>query len=81
MNYITEQKLKEFEVMAELRKLQIRNTEDELCIKGTKYYVSNNGCDDNDGLTKETPVKSIEKINSLELKVGDGVFFKRGDIF
>lgn len=81
MNYITEQKLKEFEVMAELRKLQIRNTEDELCIKGTKYYVSNNGCDDNDGLTPETAWKTNAKVTNSDFKIGDAVLFERGGTY
>ena len=81
MRYITEQKLKEFEVMAELRKLQIRNTEDELCIKGTKYYVSNNGCDDNDGLTPETAWKTNAKVTNSEFKIGDAVLFERGGTY
>ena len=50
-------------------------------ITGTKYYVAANGSDENDGLTPETPWKTISKVNTTWLKYGDGVFFKRGDEF
>ena len=81
MKYITEQKMKEFEVMAELRKLQIRNTEDNIKVCGTKYYVSENGNDDNDGLTPENAWKSNAKVTNADLKPGDAVLFERGGVF
>ena len=81
MKYITEQKMKEFEVMAELRKLQIRNTEDNIKVCGTKYYVSENGNDDNDGLTPETAWKTNAKVTNADLKPGDAVLFERGGVF
>ena len=53
---------------------------------GTAYYVSNDGDDNNDGLTPETAWQSAEKVGkeSMEggiLQFGDAVFFRRGDIF
>ncbi|MBE6542658.1 MAG: hypothetical protein E7672_09490 [Ruminococcaceae bacterium] len=49
-------------------------------VSGTKYYVSENGNDDNDGLTPETAWKTINKANRFEgFKSGDGVYLKRGD--
>ena len=44
------------------------------------YYISVSGCDSNDGLTPETPWKTIQKLNS-SVKCGDTICFKRGDIF
>ncbi len=43
-------------------------------------YVSNSGCDSNDGLSQEKPIKTIEKLNGM-IKDGDTVLFKRGDMF
>ncbi len=56
---------------------------------GTAYYVSNDGNDDNDGLTPETAWQTLEKVVEVNgfwgdaplLKAGDAVFFRRGDIF
>lgn len=50
-------------------------------ITGTCYYVSNDGDDSNDGMTPETAFATISAINSLQLEEGDGVFFRRGDLF
>lgn len=77
----TAEVIKEIDALADALKKSILEAKDEITVTGTAYYASQDGCDDNDGLTKETPVKSIEKINSLDLQPGDGVFFKRGDIF
>jgi hypothetical protein len=44
------------------------------------YYVSTNGCDNNDGLTVNTPWKTIKKANET-IKGGDTVSFKCGDVF
>ena len=44
------------------------------------YYVSTNGCDSNDGLTINTPWKTIKKANET-IKGGDTVSFKCGDVF
>ena len=43
-------------------------------------YVSNAGCDDNDGLSPEKPIATLEKLNSIT-RAGDTVLFKRGDMF
>ena len=63
------------------RILNSKNTEEIYDIKGTKYYVSASGCDCNDGLTPETAIKSLDKIDALPVKPGDAILFKRGDIF
>lgn len=56
---------------------------------GTAYYVSNDGNDNNDGLTPETAWRTLKKAAEVNgfwgdvplLKAGDAVFFRRGDIF
>ncbi|MBQ2782022.1 MAG: hypothetical protein IJE94_02355 [Oscillospiraceae bacterium] len=56
---------------------------------GTAYYVSNDGNDNNDGLSPETAWKTLKKVAEVNgfwgdaplLKAGDAVFFRRGDVF
>ena len=60
---------------------QIRNRPDGLTIKGTTYYVSAAGDDTSDGLTPATAWKSLARVSDAELCAGDGVLFRRGDIF
>ena len=43
-------------------------------------YVSNAGSDDNDGLSADSPIRTLEKLNQITLD-GDTVLFKRGDMF
>ncbi len=50
-------------------------------VKGTKYYVSSTGSDYADGKSPETAWRTLDKVNSVSLAYGDGVFFKRGDAF
>ena len=50
-------------------------------VTGRRYYVSSTGDDNNDGLSPDAPWKSMEKVNGFEFEKGDGVFFKRGDIW
>ncbi|MBE6704016.1 MAG: hypothetical protein E7583_02020 [Ruminococcaceae bacterium] len=63
------------------RRAEIANTATTVNVTGTKYYVSANGNDANDGKTPETAWQTLEKVNGAALAEGDGVFFKRGDIF
>jgi len=53
----------------------------ELRIYGTKYYLSNEGNDEADGLTPETAWKTLEKAGSFEFKQGDGLYLRRGDLW
>lgn len=46
----------------------------------TTYYVSNDGCDRNDGLTPETAWKTVTKVNE-SIEGGDIVRFRCGDTF
>ena len=43
-------------------------------------YVSNKGCDCNDGLTPETAIATLEKVNEIT-QPGDTVLFERGSHF
>lgn len=49
---------------------------------GTTYYISDSlGNDENDGLSEETPWKTIERLATVSLTAGDTVRFKSGDIW
>ncbi len=73
--------LKNQELLFDNRKLEIINAKDCLNIQGTTYYVSNEGDDNNDGRSAETPWKTLNKVSEVKLCHGDGVLFKRGDLF
>ncbi len=47
---------------------------------GNKYFVSESGNDDSKG-TFRSPWKTIEKVNLLNLRPGDAVYFKGGSTF
>ncbi len=61
--------------------LTAKNTEENYKIKGIKYYVSQNGDDNNDGLSPENAIKTLDRIEKLPLKDGDAILFERGSIF
>jgi len=48
--------------------------------KGNTYYLSISGNDKNNG-NKESPWKTIQKLNSIQLKPGDSVLFEAGQTF
>ena len=49
---------------------------------GTAYYMdSENGDDNNDGLSPETAFRTTQRLEGMGLKEGDAVFFKRGCVF
>ena len=66
----------------ELRE-KIRNAKPVLDIKGTTYYVSADGDDNNDGLTPATAWKTLDGPfdHQDDLKPGDAVLFRCGDTF
>ena len=45
------------------------------------YYFSNAGNDSNDGLSPDTPWKSLEKLDFVELTPGDKILLKCNDLF
>ena len=50
--------------------------------EGTAYYISSSlGSDENDGLSEATPWKSFAHIEAMNLKPGDRVLLRRGDIW
>lgn len=61
--------------------LNTRNTEEVYKITGTKYYVSGKGNDDNSGMSADKPLKTVDAIDKINLKVGDAVLFERGYVF
>lgn len=73
--------LRELDALAEARKDEILKAKDILHVTGISYYVSASGDDENDGKTPETAWKTLDRVSAAELAPGDGVFFKRGDIF
>ena len=66
---------------SELLKNKIIHSTSDLHPTGPAYYVSMEGNDSWSGLSPETPIKTINKLNSLPLKPGDFVLFRRGDLW
>ena len=70
---------------ADAAALTLKNTiaenADSITVTGTKYYVSQNGNDANDGKSENNPLKTVAAVNSLSLSEGDAVFFERGSQF
>lgn len=79
--YITERILNDLDLAAASRRNAIRNAPDRISVSGKSYYVSEEGCDDNDGLSPESAWKTLARVSSADLAPGDGVFFRRGDLF
>lgn len=50
-------------------------------VAGRCYYVSTSGNDDNDGLSSSRPIRTLERVNGLDLQPGDVVLFRRGDVW
>ena len=66
---------------AERLKRKILNSSTSVKPSGVIYYLSADGDDANDGLSPQTPLRSIAKLNMLDLKPSDGVMFRRGDVW
>ena len=46
------------------------------------YYVSSlNGNDNNDGLSENTPFRTLDKINQTAINPGDKIFLEKGSVF
>ena len=75
-------KIAELDVLEEKRINEIRNTPNGISdVHGKVFYVSESiGCDDNDGLSPETPFKNIRPA-TLVASTGDAVLLKRGDLW
>ena len=61
--------------------MNAKNTNEAYEIKGKTYYISANGNDENDGLSKDKPFKTIDALDSIELEAGDAVLFERDSVF
>ena len=81
MTIATPALLAEIERRAEARREEIRRRPDALCIEGSVYYVSADGSDDADGLTEASAWRTPARVSAAPLLAGDGVLFRRGDIF
>lgn len=71
--------LKRIDRQTERLKRRILNSATEVKPSGTIYYFAADGNDQNDGLSPQRPLRTIERLNTLELKPSDGVMFRRGD--
>ena len=67
--------------LADKRRSEITDSKDELSIKGKTYYISPAGDDLNDGLSAETPFRSLDVLSWIPLSEGDAVLFERGSVF
>ena len=81
MKLATKEFLSEIDKLTADRIEEIRSTPDKITVTGKIYYVSNDGSDDNDGLTENTPWKTLKKLSDYPFEQGDAVRFRRGDIF
>lgn len=74
-----------YDETAEARRQEILAMPDTIkdSAKGTIYYVSTSGNDENDGLTEETAWKTPARAGeaATELQAGDAVLFERGGVY
>ncbi|HHU26706.1 MAG TPA: hypothetical protein GXZ56_08815 [Bacteroidales bacterium] len=75
----TESFLDQLDREAEMLKNRIIHSTADLQPTGPAYYLSMEGDDSWSGISPETPIKTITKLNSLALEPGDFVLFRRGD--
>lgn len=51
-------------------------------MQSTTYYVSSlNGNDNNDGLSENTPFRTLDKINQTAINPGDKILLEKGSVF
>jgi len=74
--------LKEFDTKSNEKKQAVKNAPnmDLSGYSGKKYYISNNGNDENDGLTPDTAWKTVGRMvkEYTRMNAGDVVLFERG---
>ena len=61
--------------------LNTPNTASIYNITGTKYYISPNGDDKNNGLSAKNAFASIDALEMVDLQKGDAVLFERGYVY
>lgn len=82
VKYATPEFYVELDKKAEEMKQGILTAKTQVTCNGTAYYVANDGCDENDGKSPENAWKTLARVSDAEeLKEGDAVFFRRGDLF
>ncbi len=79
-NYATEAFLASLDQKAEEMRQRIRGTTTSVTYTGNAYYVANDGDDAACG-SESAPWASLARVSKAELRDGDAVFFKRGDLF
>ena len=79
MKLADEKFINEIDRLTADRIAEIRALPDRINIVGTKYYVSADGNDSNDGKSIDTPWKTLARVDKAQLLPGDGVLFRRGD--
>ena len=78
----TEAQVAEWRALTDKRIAEIENTPNmEIPAGATVYYISNNGDDDNDGLTPETAWASLRMVNGSKITEGCYVLFERGGLW
>ena len=73
--------IKDIDDLAEKLKKSIIFNNEKIDSNGRCFYVSEQGDDNNSGLSVQTPFRSLDKLNEMEFLHGDIVLFKRGDVF
>ena len=73
--------LQKIETESARRKAAILSAADAVTVSGVRYYVSAMGNDESDGFSPNHAWRTLEKVSKTKLNPGDGVFFRRGDIF
>lgn len=66
---------------AKVLKTAIQEMEDDFAIKGTVFYISVNGDDQNSGTSSSEPIQTIARLQQLKLSEGDTVLFERNGIY
>lgn len=64
--------------LVSLKKQCGQNVPTQKVTSGTTYYVDSSVLFGGDGLSSETPLRTLESVNALRLNPGDSVLFKRG---
>ncbi len=73
--------MEDIDRLAQQLKKEILESTSDIKVSGTVYYVAADGNDDADGLTPETAMRTLDKVSAMDLKPGDAVLFRRGDLW
>lgn len=67
--------------LVSLKKQYAQNVPTQNTARGTTYYVDSSVLFGGDGLSQETPLRTLDAVNALRLHPGDCVLFKRGSVW